>query len=64
MACERKKMSFEDWVGRVSSEIASDIHPQSYRQYYDAGLSPAEAVARERRDAGLEESQVSGPGMV
>ncbi len=39
---------FNDWIARVESEVASDVNAESYRVYWQAGMTPAEAVASER----------------
>ncbi len=43
--------TFEAWIARVESEIASDVEPQAYRTYFERGLSPVEAVAEDRETA-------------
>ena len=45
-------MDFEEWIAGVESEIASDVDPEAYRQYFDDGLTPVEAVMQSRVDDG------------
>jgi len=40
--------SFEDWIAKVASEVASDVDPEAYRVYYDQGFTPADAVLTDR----------------
>lgn len=45
---------FAQWAARIESELGSeDVDFESYRRYYQDGLSPAEAVRQERLDAGV-----------
>ncbi len=43
-------MKFAQWIIEVQQEIASDVEPSAYRGYFDAGLSPVEAVMQSRLD--------------
>ena len=43
-------MPFRDWIARVEGELASDVEHRSWRQCFDRGLSPAEAVAESRSE--------------
>ena len=44
-------MDFNTWLARVESGIKSDeCEPAAWRPYFDAGLSPAEAVMQSRLD--------------
>jgi hypothetical protein len=44
-------MDFDKWVARVEQEIGSDdVDGESYRVYYNRGLSPADAVLYDRMD--------------
>lgn len=45
---KKNPLDFETWISRVASELASDVDPQAYRERYDEGLSPAEAIAADR----------------
>jgi hypothetical protein len=42
--------AFQAWIARVEAEIAADVNAGSYRQYFDAGLTPAQAVLRDRQN--------------
>ncbi len=45
-------MPFETWVARVEQQIGSaDVSGESYRIYYNRGISPADAVLYERMDS-------------
>ncbi|MBN3761304.1 hypothetical protein [Burkholderia sp. Ac-20365] len=49
----QQTMSFEDWVAGVEREVGSDVDGESYRQFYDHGLSPSEAVLQDRQGDGV-----------
>ncbi|MGY6251813.1 hypothetical protein ACXIVK_00015 [Paraburkholderia caledonica] len=44
---------FEDWVAGVEREVGAHVERESYRRYYDQGLSPANAVLQDRLEAGV-----------
>jgi hypothetical protein len=46
-------MPFVKWVARVEQEVGSDVDGESYRRYYDQGLSPSEAVLQDRLNDGV-----------
>lgn len=45
-------MCFDEWLGRVDREILAEgeLDPADWRSYYDAGLTPVEAVYQDRID--------------
>ncbi|MFP3637690.1 hypothetical protein [Paraburkholderia sp. SIMBA_054] len=49
----RQVLSFEDWSAAIEREVGAEVEAESYRQYYDRGLSPAEAVLQDRLDNGV-----------
>ena len=43
-------MTFETWVAKVQAIVTFVIDPEEWRRYYDAKLSPLDAVAQHRTD--------------
>ncbi|MGF6603992.1 hypothetical protein P3T23_008747 [Paraburkholderia sp. GAS448] len=68
MACQaietqlatRQTMSFEDWIAGVEREAGSDVDGESYRRYYDQGMSPSEAMLQDRQDDGVLRRKLPG----
>lgn len=43
-------MEFEAWLAEVERTVAFVVDPDDWRKYYDAGLSPRDAIARHVAD--------------
>ena len=43
-------MSFEAWVAEVQEALTFVIEPDEWRKYYDAGLTPVDAIAQHNTD--------------
>ena len=43
-------MSFEAWIAEVQDTATFPIDADEWRKYYDAGLSPLDAIAQHRTD--------------
>lgn len=43
-------MSFEAWVAEIQETVTFVIDPEEWRKYYDAGLSPHDAIAQHVAD--------------
>ena len=43
-------MDFETWIAEVQGIVTFVIEPEEWRRYYDAGLSPLDAVAQHITD--------------
>ncbi len=43
-------MDFETWIAEVQGVVAFVVEPEEWRRYYDAGLSPLDAVAQRITD--------------
>ncbi|WP_186214511.1 hypothetical protein [Burkholderia gladioli] len=59
-ARQAERQTFEDWVAGVEREVGSDVDGESYRRYYNQGMSPSEAVRQDRLDDGLKEENSTG----
>ena len=47
-AVEQACSDFGQWIGRVESELASNVEAEAYRSLYDAGVTPVDAVLMNR----------------
>ena len=43
-------MSFDKWIAEIQGTVTFLIEPEEWRKYYDAKLSPLEAIAQHRAD--------------
>ncbi len=43
-------MSFEVWIAEVQAIVTFVIEPDEWRKYYDAKLSPVDAIAQHNVD--------------
>lgn len=43
-------MNFEAWVAEVQETVTYVIEPEEWRKYYDAKLSPLDAIAHHIAD--------------
>ncbi len=43
-------MDFETWIAEVQHIVTYVIESEDWRRYYDAGLSPEDAIAQHRTD--------------
>jgi len=43
-------MTFETWVAEVQAIVTFVIEAEEWRRYYDAKLSPLDAIAQHRTD--------------
>ena len=51
-AHDTEDAAFEQWAARLEGELGTDdVDAEAYRRHYEAGLSPADAVLRDRMDA-------------
>lgn len=41
---EHRMTDFGEWIAKIESEIASDVDPELFREYFDAGMSPNDAI--------------------
>lgn len=50
----RGRLTFGNWMARVMSEMVVDeVDSDSFRGFYDKGMSPSEAVLADRMEAGV-----------
>lgn len=43
-------MDFETWIAEIQRTVTFVIEPEEWRRYYDAELSPMDAIAQHRTD--------------
>ena len=43
-------MTFETWVAEIQETVTFVIEPDEWRKYYDAKLSPLDAIAQHLAD--------------
>ncbi len=43
-------MDFKTWIAEVQDTVTFVIDPDEWRKYYDAELSPLDAIAQHRTD--------------
>lgn len=43
-------MRFEAWLAEIQETVTYGIKPDEWRKYYDAGLSPLDAIAQRLAD--------------
>jgi len=43
-------MGFEDWIAEIEAVATFDIDAEEWRKYFDAGLTPLEAIEQHRID--------------
>lgn len=43
-------MDFKTWIAEVQDAVTFVIDPDEWRKYYDAKLSPLDAIAQHRTD--------------
>ena len=43
-------MKFEAWLAEIQETVTFVIEPEEWRKYYDAGLSPLDAIAQRLAD--------------
>ena len=43
-------MDFEAWLAEIQETVTFVIEPDEWRKYYDAKLSPIDAIAHHRAD--------------
>ena len=43
-------MDFEAWLAEIQETVTFVIEPDEWRKYYDAKLSPVDAIAHHRAD--------------
>lgn len=43
-------VSFDDWIAEVQDTVTFVIEADEWRKYYDAKLSPTDAIAAHRAD--------------
>lgn len=43
-------MDFETWIAEVQGIVTFAVEPEEWRRYYDAGLSPLDAIAQHITD--------------
>ncbi len=47
---ESKQMSIETWLAELQDLLTFVIEPDEWRKYYDAGLTPVDAIAQHNTD--------------
>lgn len=47
---ERVFMNFETWIAEIEAVVTFDIDEELWRKYFDAGLSPLQAIEQNRID--------------
>jgi len=45
-----RAMDFKTWIAEVQDAVTFVIEPDEWRKYYDAELSPLDAIAQHRTD--------------
>jgi hypothetical protein len=45
-----KSMSFQDWVAEIEAVVTFDIDAEEWRKYFEAGLTPVQAIEQNRID--------------
>lgn len=43
-------MNFQTWITEIEAVVTFDIEAELWRKYFDAGLSPLEAIEQNRID--------------
>ena len=43
-------MDFEAWIAEIEDTVTFVVEPDEWRKYYDAGLSPRDAIAQHVAD--------------
>jgi hypothetical protein len=43
-------MDFQTWIGEIEAVVTFDIDAELWRKYFDAGLTPLEAIEQNRID--------------
>ncbi len=43
-------MDFDAWVAEIQDVVTFVVEPDEWRKYYDAKLSPMDAIAQHRTD--------------
>lgn len=43
-------MKFEAWLAKIQEIVTFVVEPDEWHKYYDAGLSPLDAIAQRRTD--------------
>ena len=45
-----KQMKFDAWIAEIQDTVTFVVEPEEWRKYYDAELSPLDAIAQHRTD--------------
>jgi hypothetical protein len=46
----RKFMKFETWIAEIEAVVTFDVDAELWRKYFDAGLTPLQAIEQNRID--------------
>jgi hypothetical protein len=47
---EGNPMSFETWIAEIEAVVTFDVDAELWRKYFDAGLTPLQAIEQNRID--------------